>query len=501
MALADSRTPTRTASPYDLPFRDTPHRKALSRTAAARGGSSHAASSQTAAPMDMADSPASAAAPRLQVAFEGGGANFLPLLETAQALQEQEAAGAMTITRVAGTSAGALVAAVVAAGIDAGCVKQVLRRPAGRQAFLSLASRQAFLAFLMRIIWSIAGRWLFIGGGVLLLVQTIPLIWILIADAEPGLGLWPPLSWPLLLFMAAIWSLWLRVAMVLFTRNGQAGEDELEADRGHAPPDIVRYALASAWKRLRKEDVSGAALRRLIVGILRECAPGQKPDRIRPLIIMTTDLASGEPYPIQFSASDMRIALSALARGDDKNEMRRALIRAIEVSAGIPVIFRSVEEVLSPADLHPHGPEPAVGEPHPDLRRRVLIDGSFAAHLPISGLVADLQAYGRILPVILGRRSFAFLPVSLEETQDPEPPLAQAQTFGAAVSQAVFLAQRNLASLVPGVLAPFVIPPERTVDALDFKAAFRAYLARDEWGAGIRQAVATRVGALGRGRS
>jgi predicted acylesterase/phospholipase RssA len=57
---------------------------------------------------------------RLKLAFQGGGAKFVPLLAAAQAFAEAEAKGRITVTGVAGTSAGAIVAAAYAGRGDLG---------------------------------------------------------------------------------------------------------------------------------------------------------------------------------------------------------------------------------------------------------------------------------------------------------------------------------------------------------------------------------------------
>jgi predicted acylesterase/phospholipase RssA len=75
---------------------------------------------------------------QLKIAFQGGGAKFVPLLAAAQAFRNAETNGKIEVTAVAGTSAGAIVACLYSAKIDLNTVRQHLRdnpRP-----YLSLVS-------------------------------------------------------------------------------------------------------------------------------------------------------------------------------------------------------------------------------------------------------------------------------------------------------------------------------------------------------------------------
>ena len=56
--------------------------------------------------------------PKIQFAFQGGGAKLASLLAVAEYLQELEKRNEIVITRVAGTSAGAIVAVLLAAEVD-----------------------------------------------------------------------------------------------------------------------------------------------------------------------------------------------------------------------------------------------------------------------------------------------------------------------------------------------------------------------------------------------
>lgn len=55
---------------------------------------------------------------KLQVVFQGGGARLCSLMAAAEATQELQKEGLITVTRVAGTSAGAIAACMLASGID-----------------------------------------------------------------------------------------------------------------------------------------------------------------------------------------------------------------------------------------------------------------------------------------------------------------------------------------------------------------------------------------------
>jgi NTE family protein len=69
----------------------------------------------------------------LQFAFQGGGAKIAALLAVAEVIQEFERDRKITITSVAGTSAGSIVAAFVAAGISASQVMGQLRAGDGQR--------------------------------------------------------------------------------------------------------------------------------------------------------------------------------------------------------------------------------------------------------------------------------------------------------------------------------------------------------------------------------
>ena len=64
---------------------------------------------------------------RVQLAVQGGGAKLCGLLAALEAVQRLEAEGLLTVTRLAGTSAGSIAAALYAAGIDLGTIRQRIK--------------------------------------------------------------------------------------------------------------------------------------------------------------------------------------------------------------------------------------------------------------------------------------------------------------------------------------------------------------------------------------
>jgi predicted acylesterase/phospholipase RssA len=66
--------------------------------------------------------------PKLQFAFQGGGAKFIAMLPVAAAINEFARAGKITVSAVAGTSAGAICAALLAADCDFDALRTYLQR-------------------------------------------------------------------------------------------------------------------------------------------------------------------------------------------------------------------------------------------------------------------------------------------------------------------------------------------------------------------------------------
>ncbi len=86
--------------------------------------------------------------PNVQVAFQGGGAKLVNLLAAAQALEEAHNRGDITITRVAGTSAGSIAACILVSGIGVANARTSLRTNEMRAVADNLSASRPLLSAL-----------------------------------------------------------------------------------------------------------------------------------------------------------------------------------------------------------------------------------------------------------------------------------------------------------------------------------------------------------------
>jgi predicted acylesterase/phospholipase RssA len=89
--------------------------------------------------------------PNVQVAFQGGGAKLVNLLAVAEVLESAHDGGEITITRVAGTSAGAIVACLLASGTGIRGAKQALQTNEMEIAAAKLSRINPILALLQTL--------------------------------------------------------------------------------------------------------------------------------------------------------------------------------------------------------------------------------------------------------------------------------------------------------------------------------------------------------------